>query len=369
MLRYRVRRAVAAALPAGAKERLLGLLYRAMGRERFQTLFHPWSAEEHDRGVLAALEARSFLPAAAFVQLSERCNFRCRMCSNSSWRSHGGLMEPGLFTHVVAQLKSHGVGSATIASAQGEPFLHPRVLDFLEEGVAAGLKVSVSTNGSLLTEAVVDRLVRAGLERVQFSFSGWDRESYESVYRGGSFAVAVRNLRNLKARLRECGSRTTLEVNGVVMHDAARQVRETVRLLRSIGIARSEMRFVLPTNWAGQKQVGVRAAGSGVSSHRPLDRLPLVVCTMLTDFVGIYCDGRVTACGCYDHGGALEIGDLTRSSLREVRNGARFRELVDKFAKKEIGGIPLCARCDRPYGRQGRMNVDLRWFGPEYYPD
>jgi organic radical activating enzyme len=111
------------------------------------------------------------------------------MCSNSAWSSRGGLMEPALFTHIVSQLKSHGVGTATIASAQGEPFLHPRALDFLEEGVAAGLQIAVSTNGR------------------SPAFAGWVRRQLESRLET-AWADALRVAAEVRDELHAAGHST-----------------------------------------------------------------------------------------------------------------------------------------------------------------
>jgi MoaA/NifB/PqqE/SkfB family radical SAM enzyme len=367
MWRRRVRQAVSAVCPIWAKVRLLEVVDRTVGRGRYASVFHPFSPLEYNRQVTTELEARRFLPTKALVQVSQKCNLKCRMCATGEWRENKGLMEPSLFNHVISELKNSGVGVVTIGGAQGEPFLHPCLLDLLETAVEAGLKINLTTNGTALSDAMIDQIAEIGVSNIQFSFGGWDKDSYESIYRGADFDVTARNLQRLTKRFHKSSLAPTLKVNSVVMSDIGEHVGKTQGFLRSLGLRPSEMRFVLPMNLAGVHHVGTFHEKRGIYSHREIDSAPLVVCAILSEWVGIYYDGRVTACGCVDHSGALEIGDISRDSLLTMRNSSKFQGMIRKFLSEDIGDMPLCSQCDRPYGRQGRLNVTLTLFGPDFH--
>ena len=53
--------------------------------------------------------------------------------------------------------------------------------------------VTVTTNGSLLTPKVTDRLVQSGLDGIWFSFNGATKETYEQIM-GLSFDLVKRNM-------------------------------------------------------------------------------------------------------------------------------------------------------------------------------
>ena len=46
----------------------------------------------------------------------------------------------------------------------------------------------------------------------------------------------------------------------------------------------------------------------------------------------------------------MEIGDITKESLFAIRNGERFKRMLTAFMKRDLSGMPLCAKCDIPYG-------------------
>lgn len=267
------------------------------------------------------------------IQVARTCNLRCTFCSHDKWAQPTGLMEWGLFEHVIASLRADGCKTVCFVSAQGESLLHPRIFDMLEASLAAGFETNLCTNGTPLNERRIGRLAALGLDAIQFSFAGWDRHSYERAYVGGRFEQVSRNLAQLIAALR--GTRTTLSINGVLptRYDFDR----TRAYLRSIGAAADEIRLQLPHNWGG----------TVTTPFTPGVNQP--PCPLMVSTPGIYIDGRVTACGCIDANGALEIGNIRDNGLTELRRGQRYRSMLQAFADGDVSGLPLCAKCEVPW--------------------
>jgi MoaA/NifB/PqqE/SkfB family radical SAM enzyme/Flp pilus assembly protein TadD len=298
------------------------------------------------QSMLAELAARGNRPAAVHVQLSRRCNLRCTMCGHAVWKDNSGFMEDAVFDRILEQCRESRIGAMTILAAQGEPFLHPRAFEMMERAVAQGLAVSVVTNGTPFTPERIERLAGLGLAALQFSFAGWDAPSYESVYVGAKFDRAVKTLAAMQAALRP--TRTVFSVKAVAPDNSPDYVAKTRAFLEGIGISR--INTVAPNNFGGTVQLGRYWEDAGIWSYRDLEKQRRTVCRILMGSVGIYVDGRVTACGCYDSNAELAIGDIMGQSLGEIRKDAPFRHILDAFGTGNLAGIPLCSKCDDPFG-------------------
>lgn len=296
--------------------------------------------------MLDGLARRGGLPTEVYVQLSRRCNLRCAMCGHGVWKENDGFMSEAVFGRVLDRCDEVGIRRLTVLAAQGEPFLHPQVFEMLESAVVRGFVVSVVTNATPFTPERIARLARLGLESLQVSFAGWDAASYESVYVGAKFDRTVRTLTALHAALAPTSTR--LVVKAVAPDNSPDYVGRTRAFLAGLGIA--AITTVAPNNFAGTVETGRYWERAGLWSYRNLDRHRRTVCRLLMRAVGVYVDGTVTACGCYDANGALTIGDLMQDSLKDIRSGARFTAILEAFRSGDLSGVPLCGKCDDAFG-------------------
>ncbi|MBI5163141.1 MAG: radical SAM protein [Magnetospirillum sp.] len=297
--------------------------------------------------VIAPAERRHLLPWEVYVQISRRCNLRCTMCGHEVWQSNSGFIDAALFDRVLAECTANGIKTLHILSGQGEPFLHPQVFEMLERAVAAGLEVGIVTNGTPLTPARIDRLAGLGLAYVQFSFAGWDKESYESTYVGARFEKTLEILKALDRALPATG-RTRFVVKAVAAGDWEQTLGKTKAFLAGHGIDR--MWTVIANNFGGTVQCGRFLERHGVWSQRAIEHHRRMPCRVLLKSVGVFCDGTVTACGCYDSNAVLKIGDLGTQGLAEIRQGEAFRRILDAFRSGDLTAVPMCGACDDPFG-------------------
>ena len=73
-------------------------------------------------------------------------------------------------------------------------------------------------------------------------------------------------------------------------------------------------------------------------------------CRVFLTAIGVFCDGTVTACGCYDSNAELKIGHIMESTLAEIRTGEEYRRLLAAHRSGNLDGVPMCAKCDDVFG-------------------
>lgn len=89
----------------------------------------------------------------------------------------------------------------------GDPFVHPQAVDMIEyiKKKYPHIYLYISTNGLMLDDDKINRIIRAGLDEITFSVDGPDQETYQRYRKGGNLAdvlsimstlVQQRNLSN-----------------------------------------------------------------------------------------------------------------------------------------------------------------------------
>src|ERR1700677_2426567 len=122
------------------------------------------------------------------ISVTDRCNFRCVYCRSANPENHmaeHALLEWEEYERLARILVSMGIHK--IRGTGGEPLVRPGVENFGAQLKAVGVQdLSMTTNGHLLTERC-DRLVAAGLNRINISLDSLDRDKFERITRTKTF--------------------------------------------------------------------------------------------------------------------------------------------------------------------------------------
>ncbi len=130
--------------------------------------------------------------------ITNECNLRCIFC----YMKAGSKLEDELTTSEALQLIDELVelGKPLLFITGGEPLLRSDIFEILKYASDNGLRIILSTNGSLITRDVASSLARIGVHYIALPFYG-DRvlhEYYTRVY--GSFDMVLKAISKLKER-------------------------------------------------------------------------------------------------------------------------------------------------------------------------
>lgn len=137
------------------------------------------------------------------VEVTSACPGRCAYCPHTTqaarWRSRH--MEAATFARLWPLMQESG---RVHLQGWGEPFLHPRFMDFTALARKAGCRVSTTTCGLRMDETLAAQIVDSGIDIVAFSLVGTD-EASNAPRAGvpfGRVCEAVRTLQRVrKARM------------------------------------------------------------------------------------------------------------------------------------------------------------------------
>lgn len=297
------------------------------------------------------------------LELTNRCNFSCTFCPDSKLTRERRFMDPDLAVSALDQIADLNLTEKVTFHIMGEPLLHPNFFDILDHAGKIGLPVGLTTNGSLLTEKIISRLVERDLHQIDISLQTPDAESFNLTrgtkidfrkYREGLLELLARSrsrkrppifkIRIMTTKfagkmrtelgipdflgsseeLRRVTAEWTLAVYGKLNLDCDSD--DILRRLKSIDIFKWNVIEILPdtfietyvlTDWGNAFEKNIVEADFGY-------------CFGMRDHFGILCSGDVVLC-CVDYDGKTSMGNLNGLSLIDILNGPELRRVMRGF--------------------------------------
>ena len=174
-------------------------------------------------------------------EVTRSCNLACGHCRASALRGpYEGELDTEKCRRILDEIAA--VGKPVIILTGGEPLLRPDICEIAAYGDRKGLRMVLATNGTLVTKAVAENLIRAGIRRVSISIDGPEAESHDA-FRGvpGAFAGAMAGIAAMKRAGLE------FQINTTITKANLSQVREIHDLTHRLGAAAHHIFLLVPT--------------------------------------------------------------------------------------------------------------------------
>ena len=172
------------------------------------------------------------------------CNLRCVHCFNASGPGNRGL--PFLSREEVGSIldQAEEVGARDVVFTGGEPFLHPDMAEIAADTLSR-FPATILTNGTLLTDRIVDRLADAGRNsiyslEVRISLDASSEEENDRIRGKGSFGKALAGV----SRLEKAGFLPIVTAVLMREEDSLVELEAFENLLRSRGIRKPRVKFL-----------------------------------------------------------------------------------------------------------------------------
>ena len=188
-------------------------------------------------------------------EITCRCNLRCVMCYTDCF-NRPDMIRNELSTSEIIRIMDElaEAGCVELCLTGGEPLARPDFFDIYGHAKTNGFLVTLFTNGTLITEAVADRLAALPPHRIEISLHGLRENTFEAVTQGkGSFQRCMRAIQLLLDRKLPLTLKTTAMT---VNKDEILAVKRYVQSLGPVGYKLGEeMRPTLdgsdaPDRWA-----------------------------------------------------------------------------------------------------------------------
>lgn len=288
-------------------------------------------------------------PFVVYMDPSSACNFRCKFCPSgerdiiartSRWM---GTMDLDLYKKAVDDLAEFETPiKALKLYKDGEPLVNKHFSEMVAYGKSSGMAniIETTTNGALLTPQLIDRIIAAGLGRINISVYGLCDEDFRQFTRAKvHFDTFLRNIRYLYENRGNCfiHIKTTQGISGRDSQDDF--FDRFGPYSDSIDVER------ISPFWPGYDfrtkydlQISTQSGTFGQKLETKL------VCPYVFYALAINSDGRADLCSC-DWTHDYSIGDVRKQSLKDIWNSRKLFDEQILQLEGLRGKHPLCRDC------------------------
>ena len=177
-------------------------------------------------------------------EVTRNCNLNCVHCRAAASRGpYSGELDTNRCLEVLDQIKK--VGNPIVILTGGEPLLREDVFQLARYGTDKGLRMVMATNGTLITEAVAERMKSSGIQRVSISLDGAAAEQHDRFRKvPGAFQGALGGIELLKK------ARIEFQINTTITRHNVGQAEEILRLAVRLGAEAHHIFLLVPTGRA-----------------------------------------------------------------------------------------------------------------------
>lgn len=321
-------------------------------------------------------------PMEVAVDITNRCTMGCISCWNYSplldnppsaeWKS--SQMDIERFRELTIFMKQAGVRKVGIGG-NGDPFMHPQIVEILELSKSTGASVSVSTKGAYFTPASLESLVKINLDELVISLFAASKPVFSTMHPKTSPQVFERIVDSLKylakLRTRQFPKPFLVLLFVVCKHnyqeidsflDLAREVGADMVTFKRVAVVPNTRGLLLDGNdfeILKEKLIAVEEKSRNCGIPTNMDEFRITTLSGLRDgvysknlyrkipcYVGftysrIKVDGDVApCCGCFE----WSMGNLNEKHFKEIWGGqeySRFRK-VSRQISRHGGFISGC---------------------------
>lgn len=295
-------------------------------------------------------------PFTVLIEPSSLCNFKCIQCFQSlkavSYFTNTRMNMPlSRFKRIIEQLKAWEGAKLKVLklSLYGEPLINPDFCEMLKIAREANIaeRIETTTNASLLSSAVAEKLVQYQLDYVRVSIYAVDQERHKAVTGSGIDIHAIHeNLRVLQEIKKQKGSERPF-ISPKMLDSYGAENEQFIRMYQDVA---DEIYIDKPHSWIKVDDVdfmknyyqdGISDAIGDIKQNST----PRIACPMAFTTMAVRINGDVSPC-CVDFIGGTNLGNVDDHSLQEIWNSDQWFEFQKLQLQNRKHENYSCALCD-----------------------
>lgn len=277
-----------------------------------------------------------------YIEITNRCNLQCSFCPVS--KREDATMSAENFEKVLQKIKGHG--EYIYLHIKGEPLLHPELEQIFELCNKYGMKINLTTNGTLLLKRMDLILNSPAIRQVSISL-----QSFEDLNDINGFEDYINQVMTVV----EKGQKSTKIIfelrlwNYENLHSENKGYNKNQKALDMIGQSLNLSEPIEPDMQIGKGVKLMPQVYLSKSSEFQWPDLSIDIldtkgsCYGLRQQVGILVNGDVVPC-CLDSEGDTVLGNIFTSNFEEIVTSTRSQNMINGF-ENHVLVEPLCMRC------------------------
>ena len=296
-----------------------------------------------------------YFPNQVLLETSSFCQLKCTMCARQFNPRKWGRMDDTLAKKIIDEVMEKAPWVRMWFCYFGEPLVSKKIglYDRIRYAKSKGLKrAAINTNGNLLDDECLDKLLDAGLDEVYIGIDAITKETYEQKVRiGGDYDVLMRNVHRAIER---ATGRLQISVQFAVLDVNQHELEEFKEYWSKFPV-----------------QIYVRPKMTWInylSDEIKTDQSKRHACSWIFDSINVNEDGRVPYC-INDWEGKHVHGDLHQESIVDVWQNKIYPFLVAHAAGRWDKLPEFCQTCPDWQSKRPRHLDAVQLFAKHAAPE
>ena len=286
-------------------------------------------------------------PFSLEIDICSLCNLQCKFCFHSNIKQiakcnfQQKMMNLDLYKKIIDDAKNFEKPIKKLKLyVFGEPLLHPDLPEMIRYAKNGGVTeyIEITTNGIAFTPKISRDLIDAGLDRINISINGLNKEDYKkNCNREIDFIKLKQEIAYLYSIRKNCWIYIKLSDTGYSEDEKERFYQIFKGICNEIFIEN-----IMDHVW---EDINIQEENSScsVGSYQQI-MVEKKVCPFLFTRMIVNVEGMVCLC-CVDWKGKEILGDLKEDSIVDVWNGEILRKVQLLHLQGERKEIPICKNC------------------------
>ncbi len=280
-------------------------------------------------------------PSHIVVDVTEFCNLACVHCPFVSVTKPKGKarhqLAPELHKKLAQDVAKDGKKSCRFVrySGEGEPLLHPHIIEFLSEMSAVGAQTSLTSNGLLLTQERCEAIVAAGTSAVDISIDAFKPETYAKIRVGGDFETMQAGVKRLIAAKRAANSPLKIMTSFIHQEGNEGEDEDFKAYWQDQG---ADLVFIRDLHSCAGHQ---KELAQKMWAAAPKPRTP---CLYPWERLNLKADGFVHFCPAdWEHGS--RVGDFRKQTMAEIWQSPEMEAVRQAHVTNDFSAHSFCGQC------------------------
>ncbi len=292
-----------------------------------------------------------FYPISVDLSPTNICNHSCIWCCyGSALEGHKESLSRDEMLRIVNELASLGIKGINFTGG-GEPLLNKHTVEAMEKASSLGIDIGLITNGDLLNEDAINRLIKICLY-IRVSLDAGTKSVYSKIHnvKEDIFEKIIANIRNLVNAKRKSGSRCSIGVQFLVHKENKGEIYSVAKKLKDIGIdffqirpavqavgAKKESRILKEANIPGKvKELSDDKFKVIVIEHKFKEetdprKKDYAKCLFHYFSTTIGADGEVYLCCHFIGNKKYSFGNIRDKSFKDIWDSDKRKEIINKL--------------------------------------
>jgi len=283
------------------------------------------------------------VPLSINIEATNMCNFKCRYCLHSISevkRKFRDILPLETFEKLTNELsKTHTTINTITFTGAGEPLLHKYLSTMIQLSKKVAEKVSIITNGVLLTPEKSMELINSGVDYIRISLQGIDsQEYYKNSGVNIDFETFIANIKYLFDHKQQC----EIHLKFPVIAGEAINKSKIYSIFNNLCDAISFQNIVHlfdKVEFTKSKAVHDKTIFNEEMTTK------VIVCPQPFYTLQILANGGIAPCCHLEASNSLLLGDIEHNNILDIWHGEKMRNIRNAHLINKKKKYPICQGC------------------------